>query len=173
MYNRVVVALDGSAASETAVPAARALVPADDGHIYLVHAIDALDLERMGAWTRYAFGRHVGAVASATETGASAAHAYLAEVAAALSGVQVTSVVRVGDAARVIAAVAAEVGADLIVLASHGRSGISRLAMGSVAASVIGLAAAPVLVIGPCVPVAMGHVDGPSGRITHLAAGVR
>ncbi len=173
MFKRVVVALDGSPTSEAAVPAACTVLPPAGGRLYLVHAIDAVDLERMGAWARYAFGRHVQAVASETETGASAARRYLADLAAALPGVDVTPVVRIGEAAHVIAAVAAEVEADLIVLASHGRSGISRLAVGSVAAAVVGLATVPVMVIGPCVPAPTVHADGPSGRGERRYAGVR
>ena len=173
MYSRVVVGLDGSPASETALPVACDAMGCTGGMLYLVHAIDALDLERMGAWTRYAFGRHVQAVASETETGASAARAYLSELAAALPGQQVTPVVRIGEAAHVIATVAAEVDADLIVLASHGRTGLTRVAVGSVAASVVGMATVPVLVIGPCVAGAVVHADGPTGRSRARGAGVR
>lgn len=54
---------------------------------------------------------------------------------------------RTGDAQGVIHAVAAEVDADLIVMGSQGRRGLSRLLLGSVAESVARTAACPVLLV--------------------------
>jgi len=61
----------------------------------------------------------------------------------------VTPVVRLGDAGSEITELANEVGAELIVMPSHGRSGISRLLMGSVAERVLRLAHCPVLILRP------------------------
>jgi nucleotide-binding universal stress UspA family protein len=44
---------------------------------------------------------------------------------------------------------AEDVGADLIVMGSHGRTGLSKILLGSVAERVIGQAACPVLVVKP------------------------
>jgi nucleotide-binding universal stress UspA family protein len=52
-----------------------------------------------------------------------------------------------GDAAEQICAAAARVGADVIALASHGRSGIKRAVLGSVAETVIRRAEIPVYVV--------------------------
>ena len=52
-----------------------------------------------------------------------------------------------GDPGSEIAEYAREVGADLIVLTSHGRTGIKRLLIGSVAERVIRLAHCPLLVL--------------------------
>lgn len=52
-----------------------------------------------------------------------------------------------GDPSAEILRVAAETHCDLIVLGSHGRTGISRLLMGSVAEQVVRKAACPVLVV--------------------------
>jgi nucleotide-binding universal stress UspA family protein len=49
-------------------------------------------------------------------------------------------------AAAGIVQAATEVGADLIVLGSHGRSGIARLMLGSVATKVVAESKVPVLV---------------------------
>ena len=54
--------------------------------------------------------------------------------------------VRIGDPGQVTADRAEELGADLIVIGSHGRTGISRLFLGSVAERVVRLAHCPVLV---------------------------
>lgn len=53
----------------------------------------------------------------------------------------------IGAAAEQICRVAREEGVDLIVMGSHGRSGLSRLLLGSVAESVMRHASCPVLVI--------------------------
>ena len=55
--------------------------------------------------------------------------------------------VLIGDPADVIVSYAERIGADLIVMASHGRSGIGRWAMGSVADRVLRGAHCPVLIV--------------------------
>ncbi|HEU5316262.1 MAG TPA: universal stress protein, partial [Chloroflexota bacterium] len=57
--------------------------------------------------------------------------------------------VRPGSAAAGIADVAAEWHADLVALATHGRGGLSRLLLGSVAADVLRLTALPLLLVRP------------------------
>ncbi len=61
----------------------------------------------------------------------------------------VECVVRRGDAARTIVDVAHEEHADLIVMATRGRSGLRRMVMGSVADSVARQADCPVLLVTP------------------------
>jgi universal stress protein A len=50
-----------------------------------------------------------------------------------------------GDPAQVIARVAGEGGYDLVIMGTHGRTGLSHLMMGSVAEKVVRLAPCPVL----------------------------
>jgi nucleotide-binding universal stress UspA family protein len=52
-----------------------------------------------------------------------------------------------GDPAQAINEAAAEIGADLIVMGTHGRTGLSRLLMGSVAEEVLRTAPCPVMTI--------------------------
>ncbi len=61
--------------------------------------------------------------------------------------VPITSVVRPGDPEIEIRSIAREVGADLIVLGTHGRSGFMRFITGSVTDDVVHRAGAPVLVV--------------------------
>lgn len=58
-----------------------------------------------------------------------------------------TTHIHVGQPAEVIARVAGELACDLIVMGSHGSSGIVGLVMGSVASRVLHLAACPVLLV--------------------------
>ena len=65
--------------------------------------------------------------------------------AAREAGITARSVVRAGVPERQILDVAAEEAADLIVIGTHGRSGLERALLGSVADHVIRLAPCPVL----------------------------
>lgn len=62
-------------------------------------------------------------------------------------GVPMDTRLEVGEAAETILAVARETGCELIVLGTHGRSGVSRLLMGSVAEQVVRSAPCPVLTL--------------------------
>ncbi len=55
--------------------------------------------------------------------------------------------VRMGDPGQVASDRAEELGADLIIIGSHGRTGLTRLVLGSVAERVTRLAHCPVLVV--------------------------
>jgi hypothetical protein len=56
---------------------------------------------------------------------------------------------RIGKPAQEILALAAEVGADLIFIGSHGKTGVERLLLGSVSERVVREAGCPVLVARP------------------------
>lgn len=68
--------------------------------------------------------------------------------AVANEGIEVDSAILVGaDPAAALIEFAQKHGADLIVMGSHGRTGLGRLLLGSVAEQVIGKATCPVLVV--------------------------
>jgi nucleotide-binding universal stress UspA family protein len=77
--------------------------------------------------------------------GAQEQFAKVTESRPALAGV--TFEAKIGDPGLVITEFATEIGAELIVIPSHGRTGISRLLLGSVAERVIRYATCPVLVL--------------------------
>jgi len=66
-----------------------------------------------------------------------------------LHGLDVEEVITHGDAAAEIVRVAEERGVDLIVIASHGRTGLGRMIFGSTAEAVVRHAGCPVLVVKP------------------------
>ena len=63
------------------------------------------------------------------------------------AGVKAETFVGEAEAYEAITKLAKEQKADMIVLGSHGRTGLRRLLMGSVAEKVIGYAPCPVLVV--------------------------
>jgi nucleotide-binding universal stress UspA family protein len=66
---------------------------------------------------------------------------------AASSGVPADTVTRSGDVAGEILSAAASVGADVIVMGTHGRSGIAEFVLGSVAQAVLAMAHVPVCTV--------------------------
>ena len=72
-----------------------------------------------------------------------------------------------GDAATEILRVAEETKCDMIVLGTHGRTGLGRLLMGSVAEQVVRKALCPVLTVKTALP-----EPCPSGEPTSAAAGI-
>ena len=79
---------------------------------------------------------------------ADTAHGLAAAVdAAAASGVTIKTVSEEGDPKEVIVRYAEEHGFDLVVLGTHGRRGLARLALGSVAEHVVRAATRPVLTV--------------------------
>ena len=62
-------------------------------------------------------------------------------------GAVVNTMILKGKAAELIESTAREIGADLIAMSTHGRSGLSKLAFGSVAEKVMRQGYIPVLIV--------------------------
>ncbi len=65
------------------------------------------------------------------------------------SGVKMRGALRMGPAWREVGVVAEQEKADLIVMGTHGRRGVVRMVLGSVAERVVRSAPCPVLTVGP------------------------
>jgi nucleotide-binding universal stress UspA family protein len=138
MFADLVVPLDGSELAHKALPYAAALARVTHGRLVLVRAIETWAATVPQA-IQQELERKPGAEAD------------LDLEAAALrgQGLDVTTAAYVGEAAAAIDAAAASHHADTIVMSTHGRSGIARLAYGSVAERVLGRAHLPVLLVPP------------------------
>jgi nucleotide-binding universal stress UspA family protein len=96
------------------------------------------------------------------------ARRYLADQAAGLSGdgARVETRVVVGEPARVIGEVAREKNVDVVVMATHGHGGLSRVILGSVATATLRHTTAPLLLVRPAVvrpsELPHGHSEPPS-----------
>lgn len=144
MYRRIVVPLDGSALAEAALPQAIDLARLTGVPLHLLRVVDYLRLERYGP---YALALEYSPVEPVLATEQTEATGYLSEVAERLTddGLTVASEVRQGRVAREV--VAAATPGDVIVMASHGRGGLSRWLLGSVAEDVLRHATVPVLLV--------------------------
>jgi nucleotide-binding universal stress UspA family protein len=119
----VLFATDFSTAAEPAGQVARELARLTGARLHVVHVVPPV-----------------------TDPGAAAER--LRGVANALGdGVKIETALLAGRAARQIIAYARDKGVGLIVLGTHGRSGVSRALVGSVAEGVVRLAPCPVLTV--------------------------
>lgn len=147
MYRHILVPLDGSALAEQVLPHVHALA-ANEGttRITLLRAVPpifttSVDYSGMLATT----------AADALETMEEEARAYLEGIATQFraEGYTVRVEVSAMPAAEAILDYADSQHADLIAIATHGRSGISRWVFGSVTQKVVQTCPVPVLVVRP------------------------
>lgn len=148
MYQRLVIPLDGSAIaaqalSEATMIAQRANLP--------LHLVRVVDLARLDWASGYGLGIRV-AVPPRLADEVFTATAELAETAAQLraKGLPVTTEVRQGDVIAELQRVAQP--GDLYLLATHGRSGMTRWLLGSVAEALVRRSVVPVLIVRALVP---------------------
>jgi len=71
----------------------------------------------------------------------------LARTAAALTGCEIDRRIELGDVATTICRVAEELPVDVIIVGSHGRTGLKRVLLGSVSEHVVRHSPCPVLVV--------------------------
>lgn len=144
MYSRIVVPLDGSDLAEQALAAAEDLAQTMGTAMHLIRVI-----EFPASSFTYVYGSMMEseAVALQLEDERTTAEAYLQEMAQALAarGIRTTTEVRHGVAIQEL--VDAMQPGDLYVIASHGRSGVARWFLGSVAEEIVRRATVPVLLV--------------------------
>lgn len=148
MLQSLLVPLDGSEFSERTIPLAQGLAKATGAKLHLAHVhvphppdhflsntqfhYEGLDLEEYDEHHR------------------EQERAYLAEVEGRLAAeTPVESALLEGQVAEEVAAYATQVGADLILITTHGHTGVSRMWLGSVADALVRLTPLPLLVIHP------------------------
>lgn len=140
MSKHVLLPIDGSDAASTAVSFVYEQFP--DARVTLLHVINP---------SRAGYGAQAG-IPSFSEEWYEDAEAAAEELfdearADAPSGVTVDTAVEVGQPSRVIVDYADDHGIDQIVMGSHGRQGVARVLLGSVAETVVRRAHVPVTVV--------------------------
>jgi nucleotide-binding universal stress UspA family protein len=144
MFSNILVATDGSPVADRAVQLAVDLARMHKARLTAVYVVDPYPYLGIGEANPLGFQAYM-----------SAAHAHAAEAhtkveALCSSGDEPVPLelrlVENASAASGIVQVAKDENADLIVIGSHGRTGIARVMLGSVAAKVLANATVPVLV---------------------------
>jgi nucleotide-binding universal stress UspA family protein len=137
MYTKVLVAIDGSHCSDVALDEAIGLAGACGAELEIVHVIDSgyeLAEVRAGLVRR---GHELLAAAQAkAEAGNVRAHVVMVDEVLALGDV-VSQIQQVVDASH----------AQVVVVGTHGRRGVSRLLMGSVAEGLVRQCQVPVMLV--------------------------
>jgi nucleotide-binding universal stress UspA family protein len=141
----LVVPLDGSVLAEGVLPRAREFAATFAGHIVLVGVVPRPGdlMAAPGGVMSYVGDDHKRLQAEAED--------YLNGIASQLTadGLSVDVAVRSGNPAQQIAATASEHSAVAVVMASHGRTGIVRSILGSVAGETLHRSPCPVMLIRP------------------------
>jgi nucleotide-binding universal stress UspA family protein len=162
-YERIVVPLDGSELAEEALAHAEPLAQAIGAPLHLVRVVDTPSLAHIGT---VGLGVEQAALSAALQRIAAeqaAATEYLTEIRERLvpRGLDTTTTVVTGDVvAQLLGAIRLR---DLLVMTTHGRTGLARWFFGSVAEAVIRRSPVPVLVVRPVAePVAVAEADDAS-----------
>jgi nucleotide-binding universal stress UspA family protein len=135
MFHKILVPVDYSEYSREALNRAVALARANGAALVVLNVVEPL--------TPYAdpLGGYIGLHQEVTE----AARLFLASLDPLLEHIPHEAFIRKGQPGEEIVACAEETGADLILMATHGRSGLSRLVMGSTTEAVMRHAHVPVM----------------------------
>jgi nucleotide-binding universal stress UspA family protein len=140
MYDRILVPTDGSTETERAVEHAAELADAHGAELHAVYVVNSATFAGLPMETSW---EGVGDVLR--EEGESALERI--EEIVADYGVEVTSHLLQGSPSRRIVECAEDYGCDLVVMGTHGRGGIDRLLLGSVAEGVVRACSVPVLTV--------------------------
>jgi nucleotide-binding universal stress UspA family protein len=143
MYKHILVPVDGSATSQKSIGNALAVAQAFKSEVTVIYVIDPYAFTGVG--TDFAYGQAEYLSAATAE-----ANEAIKAAKQAFEGIGITatgSVVEGHAIYRGILDTAESIGADLIVMGSHGRRGLEKLVLGSVTAQVLSHAHLPVLVV--------------------------
>ncbi len=145
MYKKILVPLDGSALSETSLEHVKSIVSGSPAtEVVLLRVVEPISSFDASALAQS--GYLMGDVQSRKKADAAD---YLSKMAAKMAkdNINVQQVVAEGRAAEAILDYVDKNQVDLIIMSSHGRTGISRWAFGSVADRVLHQSGVPVLLV--------------------------
>jgi len=142
MFYRIVVATDFSTCSEEAWSLARRVAASSGGELILTHVLTETPLYREGPFSMASV-REV--YRQAREWAASTLEEWVSK--ARSEGLTARTALCTGVPYEEIVALARDERAELIVIGTHGRGGLDRALLGSVADRVVRLAPCPVLTV--------------------------
>jgi nucleotide-binding universal stress UspA family protein len=146
-YRKILVAVDGSAASTKGLREAIRVAKTEGARLFILHVVD--EYPAFAALDGMMAGAPGANLVPALREGGKRVLAK-AQAVAAKQNVKAKAILREmlsGPAAYPIVREAKKVGANLIVLGTHGRRGVRRLVLGSDAEQVVRTASVPVLLV--------------------------
>ena len=143
MFKHILVPVDGSETAQKAVEKAAGLAKAFGSAATVIYVIDPYPFTGLGSDFAYGQAEYLSAATAEAEQAIQAAKQTLAQAGV----VPQTRVVEGHAAWRGILEAAKTAGADLIVMGSHGRHGLEKIVLGSVAQRVLSHSHLPVFVV--------------------------
>jgi nucleotide-binding universal stress UspA family protein len=155
MFKQILVPLDGSSRAEQALPVAARLARASSGSIVLMRVAN-FPLDYGGGYTQAPL-----LTEQVIETELDNLDEYLKKIATseALAGISIKTEAMFGQPLQDILSVVESRRVDLIVICSHGRTGLQRWALGSIAQALSHQSSVPLLILR----------DG--GQVTSISSG--
>jgi len=148
MYKKVMVPLDGSELAECVFPHLETIAKGcqPPAEVIVVQAVEPLSVPYGIEVFQFSSLQQVEAFETHRKT---EAEKYLTKVVARLkkTGIKARAEVIYGKAGEALSDYATKNNVDLVIIATHGRSGISRWVLGSVANRIVHSARAPVLMV--------------------------
>lgn len=143
MFKHIIVPVDGSSTSGQAIARAIEMAQAFKSQVTVVCVIDAFAFTGVGSDLAYGQVEYLEAATAEAKLAVSNAKASFAA-----AGVDATGAVLEGQAVyKSILDAASASDVDLIVMGSHGRKGLEKLVLGSVAAQVLSHTHLPVMIV--------------------------
>ena len=143
MFKHLLVPIDGSPTSALAVGKAIGLAKAFDSKVTIIYVVDPYPFTGVGADFAYGQSQYLNAAKAAATESLATARKQMEDAGITLQ----TATVESHAVWRGILQAADSGDADLIVMGSHGRSGIEKLVLGSVAQKVLANTQLPVLLV--------------------------
>jgi len=143
----ILVPLDGSARAETVLPLVRAVAKSSNAQVTLTRVVPLIPSDYvMSSYTTPSELTYLDEITAAARA---AATAHLGTLAAewTAAGVKTDAVVQTGAAANTLLETLTGGGYDLVAMTTHGRTGLSRWVLGSVAERLIEGSHTPVLLV--------------------------
>jgi nucleotide-binding universal stress UspA family protein len=142
---KILVATDLSEPSQSAVVQAASLAQKNGAELHILYCLDVMPSPAMGLTVPFG-GVPIIPPPELIEQMRTGAKTGLDELVTRL-GIQAQTRVVEGEAASTIVRTAESIGADLLVVGTHGRTGLARIALGSVTEKVVRAAKSSVLVV--------------------------
>jgi len=144
MYKKIMVPLDGSQVAECVIPHIETIAGKSATKVELVTVVEPLDIP-----TRGQIAISDDEIKQIDDEGKNEATKYLNQVSSRLiqAGINASTVILSGKPAESLVRYAVNNNVDLIIMATHGRSGISKIFWGSVAEKILRATDIPVLLI--------------------------
>ncbi len=139
----ILFATDFSVTSDSALPYATAISGHFGSTLHVAHVLSDTSLLLMTGGVDYV------SMSTLYEDAIAQAKDKLAQIAAGFGAIPHRTYVRHGQVWKNLAEIVSETGVEMIVLGTHGRIGLGKLLLGSVAEDILRHAPCPVLTVGP------------------------